>query len=77
MFPSICAKKVSREINKKFTHKEREAEIQAQVYKSVLMQALYSIFHGNYKGKDTLVAEMDFSEDNYNAKVSFINIGLK
>ena len=40
-------------------------------------QAINAILNGNYIGKDTLVAQMDFSDNNHQAKVYFTNIGLK
>ena len=40
-------------------------------------QVIYALLYDNYEGKDTLVAQLDFSDDNYNAKVYFTDIGLE
>lgn len=56
--------------------KAREEKIRAEVYFSVVDQVIHSILNKRYVGKDSLVANLDFSENNYRAQTYFTDIGL-
>ena len=69
-------RKFNETLRQKQIQKVREAEIKAKVYYSALEKVLYSIYNNGYVGRDSLVAHLDFSEDNNKAQVYFTNIGL-
>ncbi len=77
IFSPLCRKKVNKKIKQEFGIKARKQEIKANVYSSTMDQVIYALLYDNYEGKDTLVAQLDFSDDNYNAKVYFTDIGLE
>lgn len=54
----------------------QEEKIKAEVYFSVVDQVIHSILNKRYVGKDSLVANLDFSKDNYKAQTYFTDIGL-
>lgn len=62
---------------KEKARQRREEEIKANVYADLLDQALEAILNKDYRGKDSLVANLDFSEDNYGAQTYFTDIGLE
>ena len=74
---STCEEKVNKAIAKELNHDARDQEIKSNVETSTLYQAICAMARGDFEGKDTLVAEKDFSDNNYKAKVYFTNIGLK
>ncbi len=56
--------------------KSLEEGIKAKVYSSLMDQVIYAVLNKGYVGKDSLVADLDFSKDNYGAQTYFTDVGL-
>lgn len=63
-------------LRRKQLQQAQEEKIKAEVYFSVVDQVIQSILNKRYVGKDSLVANLDFSKDNYRAQTYFTDIGL-